>query len=304
MKIFFVIPVLLLFVLAIGCKDSSSGPAESSHDSTLLTFVINAKGVHDPRQGEKYVLWLRFAQDSVWQPMKQLTIRSTSAEDTATLVGSFEGPQPVDSITGILVCFQPANTDATLQFPLLEAHDLIYNTGTKSLFATLDHAIHIGDYSALAGSLVFTSTSTDTLAYIHEYYLMNLSGTAQSPSLSSLKVPPEGWMYGLWATDSSFTPHQNFFYGLFSNPSGHDSDSLRDFYPYPGGWKPQAMNVPSGNIIVTLEPLCYGDSLKYKGPSPFTLLEFKRIRYIDKDRNYPMTNVSSDGLPSGWISFR
>ena len=298
----------MIFFAVEGCKkDNPVSTTDTTKkplpDSNTIYFVINELGMRSLRAGEHYQLWLKIAPDTSWKSIKQLIISYTSPEDTAVMVGSLSNSKALDSINSALISIEQTNTSATPTFPLLEAHNFIFDH-KKLLIASMDHSSALGDYSGLQGSLVFTSKSIDSLAYTHEFYLMNLAGGMQTASLLSLKPPPEGWRYGIWAEDTNFSPHEYFFYGLFSTPIGHDSDSSKDFYPFPGGWKPQQMNIPSGSIIVTLEPLLYGDSLKYKGPSPFTLLNFNRIRFIEKNKNYPMTNVSSHGLPSGTIIFR
>jgi hypothetical protein len=79
---------------------------------------------------------------------------------------------------------------------------------------------------------------------------------------------------------------------------------MHDFYPYPGGAKVQSMNVPSGNIVVTLEPEFYGDSLRFNGSSPFWLLKFDRIGNLVRNKPYEMTNVSENYIPQASVSFR
>jgi hypothetical protein len=183
----------------------------------------------------------------------------------------------------------------------MQASDFSSDSSKKRIIANFDSKNILGDSSSLQGGLVFTSTSSDTLAYKHEFYLMSYRSSSYNPSILSLPIPPSGWKYGLWAVDSNFTPHQSFLYGLFSSPIGHDNDSINDFFPYPGGSKPQRMDMPSGSIIVTLEPEFYGDQLKFIGCSPFTLLRFDRMKYTQKNVNYPMRNMASEGIPGGWI---
>jgi len=224
--------------------------------------------------------------------------------DSTVVVGKFLLNISPDSITDALVTLQPPNhPNLIMDYPILEAHNFIYDAPTKTTISSFVSKNILGDYSALQGGLVFTSKMTDSLAYTHEFYLMNYTDSSQTASLISLNPPPKGWNYALWAIDSAFTPHQNFLYGLFSSGSGHDSDSVNDYYPFPGGWKQQQMNIGSGSIIVTLEPQFYGDSLKFKSPSPFTLLSFNRIHLIEKNKNYPMVNVSAQGIPNGEIIF-
>jgi len=207
---------------------------------------------------------------------------------------------PLDSFVAARVTIESSN--GTPGVPLVETHTIQLAADGKSLTASFDSKNILGSFSSLQGSIVFTSPLADTLAYTHEFYLMNYKD--KTPALQSLPLPSTGWKYGLWVEDSAFTPHEYFFYGLFSSPFGHDSDSANDRYGFPGGWKPQQMNVGNGSIFVTLEPLFYGDSLKYKGPSAFTLLRFDRLRFINKNQNYPMINIAAYNIPNGTLVLR
>ncbi len=298
----------MIFFAVEGCKkDDPVSTADTTKkplpDSNTIYFVINELGLHNLRAGEHYQLWLKIAPDTSWKSIMTLVISYTSQADSAVMVGSIQSNKSIDSIMGALISIENSNSSLSPSFPLLEAKQFI-SDHKKLRIASLNHDSTIGDYSDLQGSLVFTSRHSDSLAYTHEFYLMNLEGGGQTPTLKPLKIPIQGWKYGLWAEDTNFTPHQYFFYGLFTDAKGHDSDSINDFYPFPGGWKSQRMNVAGGSIIITLEPQMYGDQLKFKGPSPFTLLNFDRMRFIEKDKNYPMINLSNHGLPSGTILFR
>ena len=293
-----------IFFALTGCeKDNPASTDTPPKDSSTINFVVNELGMRSLRVGEHYFMWLKLTPDSGWRIGKQLEITYTSPQDTAIMVGTLKNTI-IENIYRVLVTIEQTSNPLIPGLPLLEAHDFNVDTNKKMSSAALTHSQVIGDYSGLQGSLVFTSKSSDSLAYTHEFYLMNFSGGFSTASLVSLNTPPSGWKYGLWAEDTNFSPHEYFFYGLFSTAFGHDDDSTNDSYPFPGGWKPQQMNMAGGSIIVTLEPLLYGDSLKHKGPSPFTLLNFNRMRFIEKNKNYLMDNVSPHGLPSGTIIFR
>jgi hypothetical protein len=296
----------ILFILLGSCAISGcnkGNPVSSNPNIKNIYFTISEAGLRYPRAGEHYFLWIKTVHDTSWQEIAQ--VDTFKFNDTTYISKEFSSDIAIDSITAVQVTLQPSNVSVPiLDFPVLEGHSFSYDSAHKTTVSPLISKKTLGDFSAMQGGLVFTSTKPDSLAYTHEFYLMNYTASLQTPSLLSLPVPPNGWKYGLWAIDSAFTPHEFFFYGLFTNPSGHDSDSTNDYYPFPGGWKPQQMNFGNGSIIVTLEPLLYGDSLKYKGPSPFTLLNFNRILFIEKNRNYPMTNISAQGVPNGYILFR
>jgi len=304
-KVLYFLFFYTIFFAVTGCKISNTASSEPppADSTSTINFQVSQLGMRNLRIGEYYFMWIKVANDTVWKQAKQLSISYISSSDTAVIVGTLKNVK-VDSISGVLITIERTSNPLTPGLPLLQAYDFNFDLINKVTTAILDHSSILGDYSSLQGSLVFTSKSSDSLAYTHEFYLMNVLGSIQSASLTSLTTPSAGWKYGLWVEDTNFTPHEYFFYGLFFKATGHDSDSTNDFYPFPGGWKIQQMNMPSGSIIVTLEPQFYGDSLKYVGPSPFTLLSFNRTRFIEKNKNYPMTNLSAFGVPSGTITFR
>ncbi len=307
MKIFALIFFLCIFFSAEGCKKDNPVSSQKSpppYDSTTVYYLARIFGVQPLRSYEFYVLWTKILPDTSWQMIAPLTVSSSNADGSVVMVGKFSSKEPLDSLKDVLMTLEQTPAPLIPGLPIVHGGIFYLDSAKKQVTTSLDSKSTLGDFSALNGGLVFTSPLSDSLAYTHEFYLMNLLGLKQSPSLLSLNIPPQGWKYGLWAIDLQFTPHEYFFYGLFSTPEGHDSDSANDHYPYPGGWKPQQMNMPSGSIIVTLEPIFYGDSLKFKGPSSFTLLQFNRIQFIEKDKNYPMENVSLLGVPrSGTITF-
>ena len=306
MKIHAPIIFLCIFFLIVGCKKESNPvtPPPKVVDSTIVNYEIDFFGLNPLRDSEFYVLWIKVIPDSSWRMTSVLHTAAGSPVDTAIMYGAFRMIHALDSISDVLITLEHTSSPSVVGLPIARSEVLNVDSAKRYASSFLNANQFLGDYSALQGGLVFTSNMIDSLAYTHEFYLMNLLGTKQTPSLFSLNAPPNGWKYGLWAEDLNFTPHEYFFYGLFSNPIGHDSDSTNDSYPYPGGWKPQRMDMASGSIIVTLEPLFYGDSLKFKGPSAFTILQFNRIPFIDKNKNYPMGNVSLHNIPrSGTIEF-
>jgi hypothetical protein len=298
-RILLVLP--LLFLAAEGCQKSNPLDSRASVDSTTIYYQINGAGMRPLRNNEYYVLWMKILPDTSWKMISPLKLSYFSSSDTATFYGKFSIVGPLDNVQNVLITLEQTSNPSVTGLPLVQSSFFLTDTSKKKSVATFDSKHFLGDFSALQGGLVFTSLSTDSLAYRHEFYLMNYRSPSNKPSLLSLPLPPSGWKYGLWAVDSNFTPHQNFFYGLFSTPAGHDSDSANDSFPFPGGSKPQRMDMSSGSIIVTLEPEFYANQLKYKGCSPFTLLRFDRTLYTRKNKNYPMVNVASSGLPGGWI---
>ncbi|MFI5264331.1 MAG: hypothetical protein ACHQM6_07440 [Candidatus Kapaibacterium sp.] len=306
-KIFAPLFVLYICLTVSGCTknystESTTVPPPQTLDS--MSYQFNAFGIQSMRTGEFMALWVKITPDTAWRFVSILTLRYRYPDDSVLLVGKFYNNKPIDSLKDVIITLEQTTKPQTPGLLLAHARVFLLDSAKTHMSISLDARPVLGDFSLLQGSLVFTSPLPDTTAYTHELYLMNFQGSQQTPSLLSLNQLPAGWKYGVWAVDTNFTPHESFFYGLFTSPQGHDNDSANDHYPYPGGWKPQRMDVAGGSIIVTLEPEFYGDSLKFKAPSPFILLEFKRIRNILKNNNYPMKNVSVNTIPSGIITFR
>ena len=243
------------------------------------------------------MLWLRNGIDSPWVNTAIIKVAFISAADTSAFLIHYTFTSRIDSISDAMVTIENVPTPVMPGLVLMTGKlsgDSLKKTSNLSASA-------LGDFSGIGGSLVFTTQSSDTTAYRHEFYLCSYNGTNFVSSLSQLPLAPSGWKYGLWAVDSNFTPDQLIFYGLFSDSIGHDSDSANDNLFFPGGDKLQPMNIATGSIIVTLEPDFYGNDVKLKGPSPFPLLSFKRSKYIQRNKNYPMTGVAATGIPSAII---
>ena len=294
MKQFIVILFIGLTALTIAsCKETTTEPTSSLYKGDIS---ITTSHLRPPRIGENYVLWLRNGIDSPWVNTTIIKVAFISAADTSAFLFHILTSR-IDNISDAMITIE--NT------PLAVMPGLVLMSGKlsgDSIKKTSNlSASALGNFSSLAASLVFTTQSSDTTAYRHEFYLCSYDGTTFVSSLSQLPLAPSGWKYGLWAVDSNFTPDQLIFYGLFSDSIGHDSDSANDNLLFPGGEKLQPMNIPTGSIIVTLEPDFYGNDIKLKGPSPFPLLSFKRSKYIQRNINYPMTSVATSGIPSAII---
>ncbi|MEI8134128.1 MAG: hypothetical protein WCH46_03490 [bacterium] len=293
-----------LFLLTSCKKDQPTDPNKDS-DKIGLRFTLTASGLRYLRIGEHYVLWAKARSDTSWTRISQLDTLGFNSQNEAVAVGLFDSKLSLDSITDALLTIQPPNSSTpSFDFPIAEAHHFIYDSAVLRSTASLTSVALLGDYTATQGNVVYTSTRSDSLAYTHEFYLMNYSVGSQTQSVVSLPLPPKGWQYGLWVQDSNFVPHQKFFYGLFSKAIGHDSDSTNDAYSFPGGWKAPNLASASGSIIVTLEPNFYGDSLKFNSPSPFTILSLNRTKFLEKNKSYRMENVAGQGLPNGTLIFR
>ena len=294
MKKFIVILFIGLSALTISsCKETTTEPASSLYNADIS---ITTSHLRPPRIGESYVLWLRSGIDSPWVNTTIIKVAFISVADTSAFLFHILTSR-IDNISDAMITIENTPLAVMPGLVLMSGKlngDSIKKTSTLSANA-------LGNFSSLAASLVFTTQSSDTTAYRHEFYLCSYDGTTFVSSLSHLPLAPSGWKYGLWAVDSNFTPDQLIFYGLFSDSIGHDSDSANDNLLFPGGDKLQPMNIPTGSIIVTLEPDFYGNDVKLKGPSPFPLLSFKRSKYIQRNINYPMTSVAASGVPSAII---
>jgi hypothetical protein len=291
-----------LFLLGVssllfgGCSKSPTDSSPPVTDKKKIEMRFEGSGFYPLRSGEYYSFWVKQKDDSLFRLVSDtLLYHPPSGNDFVYY--KYIQVDSLDSLSEVLLTIERTRSPSSPGLAVLSGN-VIHKS--DSVYSVLSDSL-LGYFTATEGKLTFTTTSADTSAYTKEFYLMNSNGAA---SLADLPAPAPGWIYALWMIDKNYFPPQQFFYGTFTSASGHDSDSLNDFYPYPGGAKKQPMNVPSGSIVVTLEPLFYGDSLQFKGASPFWLLEFPRIGYIVRDRSYDMTNVSGNYIPEASVSFK
>jgi hypothetical protein len=294
--------IFLLFALTIGSFigcDSISMPHDNGGvDSTIykIDFEFRVKNFRPLRPGEFYSLWVKQRPDSTWRLASDSNFNRFQVLDSTSIYGRFFSPIHPDSIYEAIVTIELTKKPSAPGIALLRAN-VLRDTG----FLTM---AHLGNFSKATGGLTFTSKSlTDPEAYKREFYLINLNNGTPQSSIAMLPQLNSGWRYGLWAADYEFFPYHEFLYGLFDDPVGYDSDSAGDAYPFPGGAKKQRMDVPTGRIIVTLEPPLYGDSLRYHGAELLYILQLNRFEQIERDKFYPMGNVSGGWLPFGRITF-
>jgi len=292
---------LILFAFTIsflaGC-DSVSKPHDNgnNNDSTFtIDFEFRVKNLRPLRDGEFYSLWVKQHPNTDWKLVSDTNFNRFPVRDSTAIFGRFFSSIHPDSIYEAMVTLELTKR------PLSPGITFLWTTVKRDTgFLSMNH---LGDFSKASGGLTFTSKSSDPDAYKREFYLIRLdNGTPQS-SVTSLPQLHSGWRYGLWAADYEFFPYHEFLYGLFDHPVGHDSDSIGDAYPFPGGAKKQPLDVQTGRIIVTLEPPLYGDSLRYKGAELLYVLQMNRFEQIERDKFYTMANVSGGWLPSGRITF-
>lgn len=290
---------LLAFCILIsaGC-DSGMGPYPPTTDSTKYTvdFTFSVWNLRRLRDGEFYSLWIKHRPDTAWRLLSDTSFNRFPSQDSFVIFGRNKSAPHPDSIYEAMITIELTKHPQQPSDIVLLKGSVTRDTG----YLTMNH---LGDFSKASGGLTFTSQSPDTSAFRKEFYLLRFAGPAIAPALANFPVLPAGWRYGLWAVDYEFFPYHEFLYGLFDTPSGHDNDSAGDAYAYPGGAKKQPMDVKSGQIIVTLEPPLYGDSLRYHGAELLHILQFNRTSNIEPDRFYPMANVASEWLPSGRIVF-
>jgi hypothetical protein len=306
MKFFlFIGSVIILSYWLTSCS-SSSAPTQAKdttvhHDSLHINEIrILAHHLRPLRKPEGYIVWLKFIDDPNWHRVDPISFFFRGDDTTSILYHADLAPR-IDSLSEVLVTLEKDTSNVS--GPTLQLWHGFFSGDSSYKFAPLDPT-PLGNFSTLNSSLVFTTRSSDTSAYVKEFYLAAYDGAKFSSSLSTLPLPSSGWKYAIWAIDSVNFPLQFIYYGQFLTPTGHDSDSSRDAQAYPGGFNNAPMNQPHGSIILTLEPDWYGNEVRLKGPSPFSLLRFDRNRFLIRDHNYPMTNVSSSAIPGGYITVK
>lgn len=292
--IYILLLTITLGTLISGCDSDEPPPCGSPNAIYKVDFEFKVKNLRPLRDGESYSLWVRPACDSVWRLASDTTFNKFPVRDSTVIYGRFNSNLLPEEIAEAMVTIELSTKPITPGIALLKG--LISNR-----FGLLSMN-HLGDFSKTTGGVTFTSPSPDSDAYKHEFYLMKLDGEPKA-SIAALPVLHSGWRYGIWVADYEFFPYHEFLYGLFDKAAGHDSDSASDAYAFPGGEKKQRLDVPTGRIIVTLEPPFYGDSLRYKGAELLYVLQFNRFVAIERDKFYPMANVSGGWLPSAQITF-
>jgi hypothetical protein len=294
---------LLVAIICAGCGESStednkrppSPPPPSKDTARFFTLEVANLRPLDTTSGQ-YVLWIKGPGDSTLRLAKRLDFW-TRPGGQMIFSGSILVGKP-DSLTEVLVSIEPMQTPSSPSNQLIKG---TYNRSQAAYILTTDSTI--GDFSATSGSVLFTTTSSDTNRARSEFYLMRLNGSTPAASLNNLPMPPSGWHYGLWVLDSNFIPRHQFFYGLFLQAEGHDSDSTHDAYEFPGGYNPASLTDPAGRIEITLEPDVAVKNGKPLAPSPITLLYLRLQRFITLNQTIDLTNVWASSAPRGTLKF-
>ncbi|MBS1902288.1 MAG: hypothetical protein JSS75_01125 [Bacteroidetes bacterium] len=278
-----------------GCgksSDSTSSNGTTGGQKHGQGVFLNATHLHAPRSGEHYVLWFKYNGDTGWRSVDTISFSYYLLGDQMTNTSILDSSRTLGDLSEAVISLE--RTIGTEPTTIVLRGTF---SGTDTMRASLD-ASAIGDFSGMAANLVFTSTLPDPTAYTKEFYLTSYDGAKYLPSLSALPALTSPWKYGLWAVDSNYSPDQLIYYGMFTQASGHDSYPVGDNLAFPGGDGRHAMNVPTGSIIVTLEPDLYGNDVGKLGPTQMTLLRFDRTRKIVRDSNFVMSNVSATTMPT------
>jgi hypothetical protein len=289
MKRFLLIGCLLY--LCASCRHYTECQDNGDHQTLELKFF--AKHLFPLRDREYYALWVRERPALEWKFVSSADLFSRQADTNLFYFRSCG----IQSLSDLFLTIEnqkdPSTPGATvLQSVITHTQDTAYATLTTTL----------PDADKISGAVTFTSLSSDSTAFTREFYLLKFSGATAEQSLQNLPPPPAGFRYGLWAYNTDFFPPQQFLYGTFTTPVGNDDDTAGDEYPFPGGMKKVQLNSGSGLIIVTLEPMLWGNELRNEGPSSYRLLQFERRKNIVRDSAYQMDNVASP-LPSGYAQF-
>jgi hypothetical protein len=293
----------LATILFAGCGESSTEdnkrppapPPPSKDTAKFFTLSVDNLRPLDTASGQ-YVLWIKGPGDSALRLAKRLDFW-TRPGGLMTFSGSILVGKP-DSLSEVLVSIEPMQTPASPSNQLIKG---TYDRSQAAYILTTDSTV--GDFSAISGSVLFTTASSDTNRARSEFYLMRLNASTPTASLNNLPVLPTGWHYGLWVLDSNFIPRHRFFYGLFSQAEGHDSDSSHDAFAFPGGYNPASLTDPAGRIEITLEPDIAIKNGKPVAPSPITLLYLRLQRFITLNQTIDLTNVWASSAPRGTLKF-
>lgn len=290
--------LLVGIMVWMGCHSdpvTPTPPVYNPNDS-IHYLTITGRHIQMARAGEAYGLWYRYGADSVWQLGSSFTqLYSAPADSLQRLYGYFILHGSLDSISAVQLTLDP------LSGPRVPTSHIATGTlsgGRDSVRGVMAAAASFSAFGATSADVIFVSSTSDTNRAQHEFYLADQGTGGLTASLQSLPLPPIDWIYALWVTDSNFYPRHKFLYGTFASASGHDSDSLNDAYPFPGGFRTNDLDVPGGNILITLEPKFSLSSLRTSGPSGVNILSLPLPRFITNGETLAMKNVAATTVPT------
>ena len=293
-RIAFIIPFLTFFFLA-GCSSDSITPESTSLPVGSYYYHFESANLRtlDTSNG-RYVLWLHIlgAPSAMSVPL----IDGKYSNDSLVFSGTVKLPVNLDSLLDDYVKIEPPSSIGLPSTPLMTGQ---FQSDSGFSFLSTTNAEGIGDFSKAAGSVIFTTKSSDTSRAQQEFYLMKFVNGVPTSSMSNLPSPPVGWLYGLWVLDSSFYPVHKFFYGWFGNANSPGSDSSNAEFPFPGGYNPAPLNDPGGTLELTLEPDFSISGNKPAGPSPIILLSLELRQFIYFNQSIQFQNVWGTSAPAG-----
>ena len=294
-RISFIILIVFSSFMA-GCPSNSVQPQSNSLPSGSYYYQFEAANLRPiSATSGQYVLWLSMLGDSstlVFIPL----INSAYSNDSLVFSGIVKLPHNSDSILSTYITVEPLNS---LQLPAAPLMSGQFHSDSGYSFLSTANDGDIGGYANTAGSVIFTTKSTDTNRSKSEFYLMKLVNGVPISSVSNLPTTPTGWSYGLWVLDSSFYPLHKFFYGSFTNANGPGSDSSKAEFPFPGGYNPAPLNDPGAILELTLEPDFSVAKNNPAGPSPIVILWLQLREFIYLNQTIEFKNVWNMNAPSG-----
>jgi hypothetical protein len=298
---------LLAFGIALLTLGSCRGtaivdpPGSSSASDSGATFSVALTNLRSLREGETWNLWLK--REDTWLRVSKLVVHGVPSGDTTRLFGTLRLPVFLDSVSTVMISIDPDSIESPVA-PLIAGTLLKTTQGRWSSELTPEAQPGIGNFIPATGAITFITRSADSLQARKEFYFLRTEGSEFKGSLSLPPHPPAGWIYAVWAVDSSFFPSHLFCYGTFEDPFRPDSDSLQDAFPFPGGNRGADLNYAGIQVVVTLEPVFMSPKLHETGPSVFNLLARTLDRSIVQGTTMEMANVVNTSLPRGRIDFR
>ena len=299
-------PLLLLLGLALGLSSCGNDTAPTTPPNTkssdsIFHFQLPVANLHklDPAY-EQYVLWLKIKTNgtAVWTAFK-LTTPYLGNSDSLKWLSDLILHISLDSIVRVALSIEPPVIPAVPSSKLI-AGTFVGGTSNTAVLTASD-SDGAGDYSSATGSVLFTTKSSDTNWAKSEFYLMRVNNGTSTASVQNLPVPRAGWVYALWVLDSNYYPLHKFFYGSFTDAAGPDSDPTNDEYPFPGGYKPAALNDPGAMLEITLQPSFEVQNSAPSAPSPIPVLWLQLQRFIDFNQSLDLQNAWQATMPSGTI---
>lgn len=273
------VALLLLFGIAIaGCKSTTVDPVVYTQ-----AISMSVKNLPTSRPGETYALWFGFpggvahakTNDPQHSGTTKFRLISRFTIDSYGKLTGFDTNGVASRIGYLYAQAEQADISVesettindTLPAALLMVSDFsgTAHQGISAPSVTDPEALGYA-FTSLSGA--FTLTPSAGSGSGTDVFLMNATDQATtSPSLANLPELEEPWHYALWVVDTNATNPNAYYYGGFTQASGHDADSVGDAYAFPGGRMPaditmDGIDLRSGTarVVVTLEPGTFGSA--------------------------------------------